>query len=88
MQAQILRSGLRVLRGAPDLRVRQFAAYVMALNIGSVAANMVSNAFINRVSLGWFFWAMVGLLFAAERDLDKNGAGGPPGAEPQHRVIR
>jgi hypothetical protein len=41
--------------------------------VAATAANMVSNAFINRATLGWFFWALAGLMFAEYQQLRREG---------------
>ena len=83
MQLHILRSGFQVFRRSPDPWARQFAAYTIGMCVAATAANLVSNAFINRATLGWFFWAMAGLMFGEYSQLRREGRIAPRGPVPQ-----
>jgi hypothetical protein len=73
MQFHILRCGFVVFKRSPDPWARQFGAYTIGMCVAATAANMVSNAFINRATLGWFFWALAGLMFAEYQQLRREG---------------
>ncbi len=78
MQIQVIRYGVRVNRLSPDRFQRLFAAYVVGLCFAAFQANSISNAFINRTTLGWYFWGLAGAMFAEWRALQREGrAGGP-----------
>jgi len=64
MQVQAVRYGLRVYRWSDDAWSRSLGAYVVGLCATATVANSVSNAFINRTTLGWYFWGIAGLMFA------------------------
>lgn len=73
MQLQVLRCGWIVFKRSPDAWSRQFGAFAAALCVAATTANLVSNSFINRATLGWFFWAMAGVMFAEYQQLVRDG---------------
>jgi len=73
MQATAIRAGLAVYRNSPDKTSRQFAAFTIALMAGATAANMVSNAYINRITQSWVVWGLSGLTFAEYLQLQREG---------------
>ena len=48
---------------------RKFAEHVICLNAAAVVVNMISNSYVTRLSPGWIFMGMCGLLLGIEADL-------------------
>jgi hypothetical protein len=74
MQFTAIRCAWKVRLWSPDPWVRNFAIYIIALAVASFFANSISNAFINRTTLGWYFWGLAGIMFAQYRALILQGA--------------
>ncbi len=72
MQIQVIRHGLKLKRLAEDPWARDFGCYMVAMCVTVFTTNFVSNAFVSRVTLGWYFWGLAGILFgesvAVERE--------------------
>jgi len=73
MQIQVVRSGLIVYKNSPDRHARELAAFNIALTAGATVANMVSNSFINRISVGWMAWGLASLTFGEHLQLIREG---------------
>jgi len=73
MQLHVVRSGLIVHRHSPDAFSRELAAFNVALCAGATIANMVSNSFINRITVGWMMWGLAALTFAEHMQLVREG---------------
>jgi len=61
---------LQVMRAGMDLRsigrspwAREFGTFMVALTCTVFLTNFLSNSFVSRVTLGWYYWGMAGLLF-------------------------
>ena len=63
LQWQVLKQGVLVLREGASRAVRTYGAFMIALTAVTVVTNFLSNSFIQRVTVAWLFWGMVGLLF-------------------------
>ena len=88
MQLQIVRSGLIVHRSSPDRFARELAAFNIALCAGATVANMVSNSFINRITVGWMMWGLAALTFGEHMQLMREGIVPRPGqALPWRRLL-
>jgi hypothetical protein len=64
MQLQAVRAGYWVSRRSPDPLLREWGAFTVGIMAGATVANMVSNAFINRVTVAWVLWGSAGVTFA------------------------
>lgn len=73
MQAMVAWTSLQVWRRSPDRFSRQFAAFSLALVCGASAANVLSNAFINRITQSWVLWGTAGITFAEYLQLEREG---------------
>ena len=80
MQVMVAWASLQVWRRSPDRFSRQFAAFSLALVCGASAANVLSNAFINRITQSWVLWGTAGLTFAEYLQLRREGRLGRPRA--------
>jgi len=77
IQAQVVRYGLRLRRVAEDQWARDFGAFMVAMSATSFATNCVSNAFVSRVTLSWFYWGLAGILFGEAIQTFREQAKGP-----------
>ena len=73
LQIQVVRYALRIRAHSPDPWFRHFGSYMVALCAAATVANSISNAFINRTTLGWYFWGLAGLVFAEHQRLVRSG---------------
>ena len=73
LQIQVIRYALRIRAHSPDAWSRHFGSYMVALCAAATVANSISNAFINRTTLGWYFWGLAGLVFAEHQRLVRSG---------------
>lgn len=74
LQIEVIRQGLFVFRNALDSWTRRFGAYMIALTSVTVVTNFLSNSFIQRVTVAWLFWGMVGILFASALEIRRRQA--------------
>lgn len=79
MQLQAVRAGVAVNRSSPDPLLREWGAFTVALMAGATVANLVSNAFINRVTVAWVLWGAAGLTFGEYLRLVDDGVIEPRG---------
>jgi len=63
-QGLVLYHAWRVRREAADPWLRSFANMMIALQAHVTITNFTSNSYVSRVNVGWFLWALVGILFA------------------------
>lgn len=63
LQWEVLKQGLFVLRNGATEWIRSYGAFMIALTAVTVVTNFLSNSFIQRVTVAWLFWGMVGILF-------------------------
>ncbi len=63
-QVVAVRHALALRARGPDPWARGLGHLVIALTTSVVIANTVSNAFVVRTTLGWYFWGLAGLLYA------------------------
>lgn len=73
MQVMVGWTSLQVWRRSPDHFSRQFAVFSLALVCGASAANVLSNAFINRITQSWVLWGTAGITFAEYLQLERDG---------------
>ncbi len=64
LQVQVFIQGLFVHRSAQSAWSRRFGAFMVALCSVTVITNFLSNSYIQRVTVAWLFWGLVGVLFA------------------------
>ena len=62
-QIQVMRSGMDLRRIGRSAWAREFGVFMVALSCTVFFANFISNSFVSRVTLGWYYWGMAGLLF-------------------------
>ncbi|MCP4808566.1 MAG: hypothetical protein GY913_35430 [Proteobacteria bacterium] len=74
LQIEVVRQGLFVFRNAADSWTRKFGAYMIALTSVTVVTNFLSNSYIQRVTVAWLFWGMVGILFASSLEIRRRQA--------------
>ena len=67
LQVTVLRVGWQLHRTASELWTRRLARYMVALTCVTFVTNFLSNSFIQRVTVAWLFWGVVGVLFACWR---------------------
>ena len=65
MQLRVLQLGFALARSRADSFIRDLGALAAALSIAVFVTNTISNGFVNRTTLGWFFWGIAGLALAA-----------------------
>lgn len=66
MQVKIVIYGWRLsTMRTIDRFSRDLGALAAALSVAVFVTNTISNGFVNRTTLGWFFWSVAGLMFAA-----------------------
>ncbi len=73
MQAMVAWTSFEVWRKSPDKFSRQFGAFSFALVCAATAANVLSNAFINRITQSWVLWGTAGLTFGEYMQLEREG---------------
>lgn len=64
MQFQVVRYGIKLIDMRRDKWSADFGAFMVGLTACAVATSAISNAFINRTTLGWYFWGLAGIMFA------------------------
>jgi len=69
MQFQVLRYALKLRQLTTDRFWRSFGAMIIGIDICQFWANSISNAFIHRTTIGWYFWGLAGVLFAEVKAL-------------------
>lgn len=84
MQVQAVRAGIAVHRHSPDRMMREWGAFTVGIVVGATVANMVSNAFINRVTVAWVMWGCAGVTFAEYLALVDSGRITPAGPVGRH----
>lgn len=67
LQIQVIRRGLELSRWGGERFEGKLGRYGVAMCGVVFATNSLSNSFINRITIAWLFWAIVGALFAAHR---------------------
>lgn len=65
MQLRIVQLGYILARRSPSSFSRDLGALAAALSVAVFVTNTISNGFVNRTTLGWFFWGIAGLMIAA-----------------------
>jgi len=62
-QFLVMWAGLKLGRIGRTAWAREFGLFMVALSCTVFLTNFLSNAFVSRVTLGWYYWGMAGLLF-------------------------
>jgi hypothetical protein len=65
MQLQVIRYSWKVRTHATAAPERYLADFVLALSAAPIISNSISNSFVTRISIAWFYWGTAGLIFAA-----------------------
>ncbi|MED5372805.1 MAG: O-antigen ligase family protein [Myxococcota bacterium] len=81
LQITVVRRALRLMREGSPFE-RSFARYIIALTAATIVADFLSNAFIQRVTVAWLYWAMVGVMYGMIRDRDEDPQALPAGVVP------
>lgn len=68
LQLTVIRRGRFLSQVTLDPFQRSFCHYVMALTVATVVTDFLSNAFIQRVTIAWLFWGMVGVMYGMVRE--------------------
>jgi|GEM_PF-1160598 len=84
MQLQAVRAGIAVNRHSPDRLLRAWGAFTVAIMAGATVANLVSNAFINRVTVAWVLWGSAGVTFGEYLRLVDEGVVEPTSGAMRH----
>jgi hypothetical protein len=85
MQVLAARQGLELHRRAKDPFVAGFGRFIVALTAVTSVTNFLSNSFIQRVTVAWLFWGMVGVVYSMRRELPDEAP--PPRGAPPLRVV-
>lgn len=67
LQIEVIRRGLELSRWGGDRFEGRIGRFAVALCGVVFATNSLSNSFINRITIAWLFWGVVGVLFALHR---------------------
>ncbi|MCB9730971.1 MAG: O-antigen ligase family protein [Deltaproteobacteria bacterium] len=67
LQVIVIQHGLELHRWAKDHWDASFGRYMVAMCVVVFVTNALSNSFVQRVTVAWLFWGMVGVLFALHR---------------------
>ena len=73
MQFAVVRYGYRLLQIGRDHTARAIGGYIVAYTASAVITTSISNAFIQRTTLGWYYWGIAGIMFAEYFDAVKEG---------------
>lgn len=82
LQIIVVRHGLVLHRHGREAFTRSFGRYMIALTAVATVTNSLSNSFIQRVTVAWLFWGMVGILNAMHRAHLQEAAEAPPEPGP------
>jgi hypothetical protein len=64
MQWDVARNALLVGHGSADPWERSLCHFVVGMTATVIVTNCVSNAFVQRTTLAWYYWGLAGLVFA------------------------
>lgn len=67
MQVEVIRRGLELSRWGGNSFDGRIGRYGIAMCGVVFVTNSLSNSFINRITIAWLFWGVVGVLFAVHR---------------------
>ena len=86
MQLLAARQGLELHRRSKDPFMAGFGRFIVALTAVTSVTNFLSNSFIQRVTVAWLFWGMVGVVYSMRRELpdEAKPSNTPP---PRFRVV-
>ncbi len=62
-QVQVMRAGWELRKVGRTPWAREFGVFMVALTLTVFLTNFLSNSFVSRITLGWYYWGMAGLLF-------------------------
>ena len=71
MQLRVVQIGFKLARSTADSFHRDLGALAAALSIAVFVTNTISNGFVNRTTLGWFFWGIAGVMIASAARLEE-----------------
>jgi O-antigen ligase len=83
MQVLAARQGLELHRRSADPFMAGFGRFIVALTAVTSVTNFLSNSFIQRVTVAWLFWGMVGVVYSMRRELPDEA---PPSNTPPPRL--
>ncbi len=64
MQWDVVRNAIVVADRSDDAWDRSLCHFLVGMTATVVVTNSVSNAFVQRTTLGWYYWGVAGLVFA------------------------
>ncbi len=68
-QYLVLRYAYLIIKRRFDRFSYYYAAFCAGLCVTAMLTNFLSNAFVSRTTLGWYFWGFVGLLYGEWRSI-------------------
>ena len=68
-QYLVLRYAYAIIKRRFDSFSYYYAAFCAGLCVTAMLTNFLSNAFVSRTTLGWYFWGFVGLLYGEWRSI-------------------
>jgi len=71
LQLQVMRCGFDLKRFGRSAWAKEFGIFMVALSCTVFITNFLSNSFISRITLGWYYWGMAGLLFGEHMETMK-----------------
>jgi O-antigen ligase len=69
-QYLVLRYAYLIIKRRFDRYSYYYAAFCAGLCVTAILTNFLSNAFVSRTTLGWYFWGFVGLLYSEWRSIE------------------
>lgn len=69
MQIQVFRYAWKLRCVSKDPFWRAFGTLMIGLNVVHFWSNGISNAFVTRTTIGWYFWGLAGLMLGQYRDI-------------------
>jgi hypothetical protein len=64
MQWNVARTAIAIARRTKDVWERSLCHFLVGMTATVVVTNAVSNAFVQRTTLAWYYWGVAGLVFA------------------------
>jgi hypothetical protein len=76
-QIQVMVAGVKLSRIGRSPWARELGMFAVGLTCTVFVTNFVSNAFVSRVTTGWYYWGLAGLMFGeyleTKRENDRKG---------------
>ena len=65
MQIMGVRYAFKLLHTDASRVIKQIALITIAMTPAAFFANSISNSFVTRTTIGWYFWTLVGIVMAS-----------------------